>query len=760
MIKKIPHIFLILLMMSPLILITGVIPGSSINSTQSYQSVLAPQIAETDLGRVTTQGESIPNGNLENWYNPHSPSDFSTVTSKETSARLQSTVVFEGSYAMEMEVRAMDEYHYAEARLVNQSSLLWYNPVNLTLDIDWYLDSIGNPINQDYFRMQIELSYHTLFYYIGCEASYSNSSFSAYFEIDGPLQTWNHLHRNITNDYYEVFDEVPTLYQSVNWYARSYDLIYTRAYLEDLYLLNGTDPIYGGSVSNGNFEALGYWQTGFHYDPGDVAQCSDSYQNQWSMNLTALTIDDSSWAYVNYYPYKLLTADNQANLLFWWKLDDFVNTDETTYARVIVTASNATYDVEMYYYVFVGGSGHLPILLSANNLKFAAENFNVTGSWLQFNRNIWQDYTTYFNSENIWIDQISFQVKNYGDNAKLSLLVDDISFAPSILSDRGYEHQDAVGETIEGWESPPGYNEFTVTDFAANGDKAANLTLADDQIYMSQRLNDLPINSGTELILDFNVYVDKFNTSSEDYILFSVYFEDDSLAYVIANSTDAFEQQIGGEEDAYFILLQEPIVTGEWLNFHRDIVHDYKLLHGSLPNTTIYDIELFAEAGFGSELITFFDDLYIYYDPAPTISDVGHIPTSPVANSSVTISATVVDATIDSVEVNFRVNDGTWNDVTMNHVSGNLYKLEITNLLADSVVEYSITAVDAFGKTTVAMNGTNYFGFTVGTASATTTTIVTTQTGGGWLSAMVAITVVIIVLGVVMVLYLFVYKKR
>ena len=196
------------------------------------------------------------------------------------------------------------------------------------------------------------------------------------------------------------------------------------------------------------------------------------------------------------------------------------------------------------------------------------------------------------------------------------------------------------------------------------------------------------------------------------------------------------------------------------MNFHRDIVHDYELLHGSLPNTTIYDIELFAEAGFGSELITFFDDLYIYYDPAPTISDVGHIPTSPVANSSVTISATVVDATIDSVEVNFRVNDGTWNDVTMNHVSGNLYKLEITNLLADSVVEYSITAVDAFGKTTVAMNGTNYFGFTVGTASATTTTIVTTQTGGGWLSAMVAITVVIIVLGVVMVLYLFVYKKR
>ncbi len=759
MIKKALPILMILLMMSPLLMTVGNIERNSINSTQNNQPKSDSQVAGIDLERVTIQGEAIPNGNLEEWYNPHSPTEFYSTTTRESEAGLDSTVVFEGSHSMKLEVRAMDAYHYAEARLINQSNFYLDNPVNLTLDMEWYLDSIGYSINQDYVRMQIQINYKTLFYYIGSETSYQNSTFSAYFMIDGPLQVWNHLHRNITDDYYQAFDQVPTQYQSIVWYARSYEPTYTRIYLDDLNLLNGTDPIYGGSVSNGNFEAIGFWQTGFHTDPGDVAQCSDSHQDQWSMNLTALTINDNSYAYVSYQPRKLLTTDNQADLSFWWKLDDFVNTDASTYARVVISLSNATHNFGIYYYLFVGGSGQLPMLTSGNDLKFAVANFNTTGGWFQFNRNIWQDFDNYHQSENIWIDQVSFQVINNADDAKLSLLVDDVSFRPSILNDRDYEHQDAIGDTIEGWEQPPGYDEFTVTDFAANGDKAANFTLVDDSIYMSQRLNDLPINPTTELILDFNVYIDKFNTSAVNYILFNIYFEDDSLAYIIANSTNAFEQEIGGEGDSYFIILQEPITTGEWLNFHRDIVHDYEQLHGSLPNTTIYDVEIVADSGINSELTVFFDDLYIYYDPAPEISSIEYTPSNPVEGSSVTISAMVVDATTDSVEVSFRVNDGSWNDVAMNHISGTHYELEIMNLLANSTVEFSITAVDAFGKTTTALNGTDYFTFSVGQATTTTTTTIT-QNGAGWIAAMVGIMVVAIAIGVVVILYLFVYKKR
>jgi hypothetical protein len=80
---------------------------------------------------------------------------------------------------------------------------------------------------------------------------------------------------------------------------------------------------------------------------------------------------------------------------------------------------------------------------------------------------------------------------------------------------------------------------------------------------------------------------------------------------------------------------------------------------------------------------------------------------------------------------------------------GNIpFEAYFTDLTEEVVVEYYITATDAFGKTTDAMNGTDYFSFTVVAPSQ-----------GFPLLPVVAV-VVIAVIGVVILFYMFVYKKK
>ncbi|MFX1368814.1 MAG: hypothetical protein ACFFAY_09470, partial [Promethearchaeota archaeon] len=295
---------------------------------------------------------------------------------------------------------------------------------------------------------------------------------------------------------------------------------------------------------------------------------------------------------------------------------------------------------------------------------------------------------------------------------------------------------------------------MTVTDFAKNGEKAANLTLENDnEVFGEQEMGNIQVHMNTELILDFWVYIDEFNESSEDFVFFQLYFEDESFAYVIANSTSRFENSIG--EEHHFIILQEDIVLDQWINFQLDIVHDYELIVGSLPNTTFYDFEFVAMAGPDSRLSLFFDDLYIYYDPAPEVTNVIHDPPLPMGGDSVIISAEVVDATIDTVVLTFRIDGGSWSDLEMNRESGNTWADDILDLSAGSVVEYSITATDAFGKSTTALNDSGYFQFTVYNSTTSTTTIPPVDP----LAVIVAVVAILAVV-VIIVLYMFVYKKR
>jgi len=542
MVRKALSIIIAILMMSPLLTIAGVNIPSTIISTQGAELVSIADTAETDLDRVTWEANLFPNRGMEEWSTPYSPSNMYTTRTTEEASWYEQIIVYEGAKSFGMHTRAIDPSHYSEVRLVQENNTYWSNPLNTTLDFEVYLDDIGNPINQDYYQMRVRISNRNMYYYIGCENTGVNNGSSGYFMLDTPLQSWAHIHRNLTSDYITIFGQEPNQFQYVEWWIRSYTNSYTRVFMDDVRLVNGTTVKIGGAVFNGNFESSGDWTFQTSTDPADISQSSLRHEGSWSMNITVLSNDYVSSAQAGYQPNKVLSSSNQGQLAFWWRINDWINPTSNTHARLAIQVYNETTDFTMYYYLGVGGAGTLPIVIWGNTISQKADSFNVTGTWNHFDRNIWQDFTSIYTTQDLWIGEIEFQVRTSEDNSRLSVLIDELSFETSILNDMNYEHQYESGYPVMGWGYYPGPDYMTVTSFALSGTKAANLTLFDNQqIDEYQSLQYLPINSNTELILDFNVYIDTFNESSEDYVFFELEFEGEYFSYVIANSTSNFE---------------------------------------------------------------------------------------------------------------------------------------------------------------------------------------------------------------------------
>jgi hypothetical protein len=725
-------------------------PQTTNTSTLGFTPEQKSQVAETDLDRVTWETNVAPNANFEYWDNPKYPNNLAADRTTEEATWLETSIVIEGAKSLGMHARALDALHNSHVTLSQRNQISWNNPINTTLDLDWYLDEIGNPTNLDYVVIRVRMSNRNMNYYLGCTASWTNDSTNGHFFIDGPLQSWNHLHRNLTSDYIGLFSIAPTQFQTIYWNVQSYTTEDTRVFFDDVNLVNSSHIEIGGAVQNGDFEipsGSGTWSFQSNTDASDISQSPLSYSGSWSMNMTATSSGYLAEAKARARLDKRLSSINQGPLSFWWRIDDWINSASSTLAYMRISAQNATDSLTMYYYLCVGGVGTLPPE-SGNDLKFKADSFNVTDTWNFFECNIWEDYHTYYRTNFLWIENIEFYVSANNDDSRISLLFDDMAFTASIMNDMSYETQASVGSTIQGWNEPNDDEKFTVTDFAYTGSKAANMTLEDDSDYSySRELGNIRIDVTTELIFDFNVYIDTFNETSEDFIFFEFGFEGgNSISYIIANSSSDFESWLA--EESNFIILQDTIVQDQWLNFQLDLVHDYESLIGSLPDTTLDHIYFVALASKSNKLTMFLDDLYIYYDPAPGISDVGHAPVDPVIDDFVKVTATVVDATLETVVLNYRVDNGTWMIQYMSQLGSIPFEAWFTDLTEEVFVEYYITATDAFGKSTNAMNGTDYFSFTVGVAPQ-----------GFPLLPVVAV-VVIAVIGVVILFYMFVYKKK
>lgn len=117
----------------------------------------------------------------------------------------------------------------------------------------------------------------------------------------------------------------------------------------------------------------------------------------------------------------------------------------------------------------------------------------------------------------------------------------------------------------------------------------------------------------------------------------------------------------------------------------------------------------------GGRVEFLFDDLYLYDDPAPRISNVVQNPPSPIHNDPVQISAEIEDQDLDAdaLLLHYRINAGGWQTQTLLHQTGVTFTANIPSQVYATNVEYYLSANDTWGLRTIALDGGSYWSYTV-----------------------------------------------
>jgi len=680
-----------------------------------------------DMDRVQLRMNNFMNPGFEDWSNPHSPRFLSSSGTEEHASFYASSPTYpvsEGSRSLGMFARATNEFNPSESKLTQTSWPYWSNPVNCTLTFDYYLESLPNS-SLDYFEIQVRLSSRTMFYYLGSTLSRTNGTSLAYFMISSPSSTWATFSRNVTSDFITVFGFIPTQFQTVYWTVKSYTPKETRVYIDNVVLLNGTTaPEVNGNLvlENGNFESTTGWYLSSASGLGEISQSNDTTEGNWSLNSTVRSgqVGISSYSRFRAPINRRLSKNNQDTFSFNWKVSDWDGATSTTYIYVLVELANSSNEFSVYYVLANGGT--LPSLGSEDDYVILVSDYNTTNQWNFFNTSIWRDVGGE-NRFDIFIEGITFYSASATPLSRLTVLFDNTSLMSFTLEDMSYEEQLEVESPVHSSEYT--YNprsDFTITDFAYTGSKAANLTLVDNYFYNYFQLSYFNFNNNTEWILDMMYYIQDFNaTGTETCISIYVSTSEGSINYVLINSStfdlaDYFE-------DEYFVLSRS-LVMNEWINIQLDLYHDFVNLFGAPSEDTKIDyIELYA-VSYDDNLTVFFDDFYFYQDSTPSISSVTSVITPPNFDESVAINAKVIDATLDEVVLCYRVDSGSWITLSMTSSGNDLYQAIIPSLPANSFVEYYIIAKDEYNKS----SSTDIYSYTVEATSTTTTTTTTTNT--------------------------------
>jgi hypothetical protein len=115
----------------------------------------------------------------------------------------------------------------------------------------------------------------------------------------------------------------------------------------------------------------------------------------------------------------------------------------------------------------------------------------------------------------------------------------------------------------------------------------------------------------------------------------------------------------------------------------------------------------------------------------PSITLVSHTPTIPTPTDSVTVSSDILDISgVGSVVLQYSVNSGAWNNVTMTNV-GDTYSGSIPQQVLGASVTYRIVAYDGLGNQAIWEDGTYTVAEESTTPTTTTTPPPTTTTTGG-----------------------------
>jgi len=706
-------------------------------------------LAETDLGRAEWKLNHLANPGFENWDDTHTVSDLYTYRTTEHYNWYATAPwpVNEGSRSRGMQSRAIDPNHPGEAYLSKSNWTYWDNPTNLTMKFDWYIDSLPQPIDTDYFRLNIYLGSPSdvhMYYYFNCEDSArTNSSNYMWFFLNEPVQTWNTFDRNITADFFSIAASYPTEFQQFRFEQHTESSDYSRTFIDDFSMKNGTSIYNDGSFKNGDFETGGIWYSGTNNDAADLSQSSVSQEGDWSLNATTKSIGNQSRLSVSYSPERRLSPLNPDDFSFQWRMDEYQGANEDTFAYVSVSCSNLSESFDVFYILAYGDNTNTFTWEGARIINVTG--FNTTGQWNTFSRCIWSDISSFYQTDFIIVQEIEINIRADGPTSGISILFDDMQFQSAAIDDMGYEDQGAVSDPIYTWDKSYSIDpKFTVTDIAHSGTKAGNLTVIDGYSWSSGvYFNNRPVNNKTDLWLDFFWRIENDSQDTGNLLYLEVFFDSgESLGYILVNHTDV---PTGNGFDE-FIVLPEANTNLTWINFHRNIYDDFVTVFGDEPDTKVEDLYLAIEADTDGRMEVLFDDVYLFNDPAPEISVIQL--TSQIANQDVNVSATVNDLSAFTVRLYYQIGSGSWTDVPMVDTGGG-FNATIPGQTWGTQVNFYLEATDEFGQT----SESTHLSYLIPTEPVTTPL-------PDYLPLIVGVGVVVIVIGVVIVYYFIIRPKQ
>lgn len=663
-----------------------------------------------DLGITNWTHNHIEEPSFEDWINLYNPREWDVQKNNDRYHWFATDIVSEGTYSGGILTRSNPSSH---------GWAYWYqsgfdaDAHNLTLSFDWYADLMPDP-NYDYFMIYLPFNNnHGIWYYLAGATlvPVTNTSLSAFYKLNGPLQSWQTFSRNITSDYLIAFPgPLPSTFfvLSIYFYIQTGTVTnqWLRTYFDDVQMVNGTTTYIGGTTRNGNLEdpSFGTWNMIGNYDASYATRSTTAHSGLYSCNVTGVSNGNTSGAQVYQNPNIRITNQNPGIFSMWWQLNQDHVTD-WDYTMIFFEFSNET-DLFTLYYI-IGHGGLFVFMNTSIQHYYLIDGFNTTGSWQYFQCNLWQAMTSAFSSNDAIVRRFSLIVVAGNLRSRVEVLIDNVRFRARTVSDADYEDQGDPGTPIMGWNNQYS-TDFIVTDQGYGGGKAANCSFSGfGQVNLEHDLHLRSFNSTRETYLDVMWRIEDFTDTG---IQFSIKFSAaQRIYYVIA--TNNWGSLGNTTLEVYFNVTGSGTV-GSWIQLHRDLVHDYEAAFGILPDT-IMDALTFSALSTTGNFEVLFDDLYIYDDPAPILSNVILTPGTPVHGQAVQVDLDIIEKDLDTPFLIYRVDSGVFNFLIMAHYTGNTYRATIPGAPYNSVIEYFFQVNDTWGMLSTLQDGLVYFRYTV-----------------------------------------------
>ncbi|MHA1126626.1 MAG: Ig-like domain-containing protein [Candidatus Heimdallarchaeota archaeon] len=672
------------------------------------------------------QSNHLRNGGFEESAGDNEPSDF---TSGGTTAIIinseYQTEVHAGTYSAYMKVEGNGQSSsYAE----NRRSFSEFGDrayIDEVLELDFWYNCKANPdiatSGQVYIRFQIMSDIGNIYihYYLSSSSfPDSNTTYYGFFDVRGSLDSWININRNFTDDFVSAF---PTRVLSQSYIRTIYFDCYSpenptgaiELLIDDVGITN--DTAFDYFSDNGDFENgdSSNWST-LQTDNGYAYLTENDYtKGSKSMNLTSYSTaaDSYSTSYLNRYhsqgygtfPKGLFAQQSEEYLIdFNWKYID-TSSSLIEYSYFYLACQNETFTANIY--IVLGDStdslSNFGNYTASNYVSryIKAENFSITNDWNHFSIDYF-DLLQSLGLSNLATNTIQFTAYSEGTDARVQLLIDELTLLVYPLSDPSFENnwEWQSNDPLLAWLTNSNDNYVNRTSDAFSGNYAANITSYGGIDSYCQRNMFLPVDDNQ--FLDFRWRLDEItNNGGEVYSHITMQIDSGfrTVYYILGRNNDASYTN-STNRVCYYV--ENFNTTGVWMNLFRNVSNDIITPFGDSYNWNITTIQLQSKADGSNVVSTIFDDLHFVEDNAgPTITNPTITPSLPENDDSVDVTVDVFDSSqVDIVELHYQIGAGSWVTIPMTFVAGK-YLATIPSADFGETVGYYFTADDVYNYT-------------------------------------------------------------